>query len=241
LAVEDRGRHPHRTFIGRSALLFETFVACAILAGCGGGSSGSSPSATPSAAPGNAVPVSVVITDDRLTANVSELSASKGAVLQIRNTSAQAAEVQIKANGQVIGNSTPAAGADTAVVIQRLQPGRLRLQAGTRSLTIKVAAPQPAPTEEGGDQQGNTADLRATVTGDGIRLSETSVPAFLKLDVELRNELPEEITLTLKAKGVNAVTTLPKGNVTIVPLDGLKPGRLRLLAAGLKASVKVRR
>lgn len=248
MAVEDRAGHSVLTFIGRSARGIEARAALAAalavvaLAGCGGGgSSDSSPSPTASPPGGNAVPVSVVITEDDVTANVRQLSVGKGAVLQIRNTSSRAAEVVLRSNGQVIGNSRPEAGGSTAIVIQRLLPGRLRVQAGERSMTIKVVDPAAAAADEGGDEQGNTADLLITITARGLKVQPRSIPAFLALSVEVRNELPAEASVSLKTKEITAVADVPKGGTTVTPLEGLKPGTLRVRAAALKAKVRIRR
>lgn len=233
-----------KALVGRRALAIETLVAGVVLAGCGGGSS-KPPPPPPQDQRGTAVPVSVVITDDKLTANVSELPGLKGAVVQIRNASAKAAELQVKANGQVIGTSRPPAGGGTSLVITKLLPGRLRLQAGGRSTTIKVvspnAAPTAAPTEEGGDEDGNTVGLRVTVTPRGIVLGRKTVPAFLKLSIDLRSQLPKATSVTFKAKGISAVYELPLGGSALVPLDGLKPGLLRVRAGDAKATVTVKR
>jgi hypothetical protein len=125
------------------------------------------------------------------------------------------------APAQPASTSTPAA---TATATETASPAATETPAATASPTATATSPED---QEGGagDEEAARVPVEFTVGADGITPPQVSVPAFLALELVVRNEHSAPVTVRLAGAEPFEVRA---GETHRERLDGRRPGRYPL-------------
>ena len=111
-----------------------------------------------------------------------------------------------------------------------------------------TATPPPTATPESPEDQeggaGDEAEARVPVAiivrPGGVQPAKVSIPAFLALELSVRNRTTEEITVRIVGPERPAGTVVAPGATATKPLAGLRPGRYAIeTGAGRRATLIV--
>ena len=88
-----------------------------------------------------------------------------------------------------------------------------------------TATEQPAPEEQeggAGDEEAARVPVQFTVSADGVQPPEVGIPAFLAIELVVRNDTDAPVTARLD--GVEPLSANP-GETVRAEIDGRRPGR----------------
>ena len=103
------------------------------------------------------------------------------------------------------------------------------------------SAPEPPEDAPGGagDEEPAVTRLSLAVGRAGITPAQVEAPAFLAIDIAVRNDTPDEQVVVVE--GAERAVSLGEGQTGHVRLTGLRPGRYRITARELRATLVVKR
>ena len=101
------------------------------------------------------------------------------------------------------------------------------------------SAPEPPEDAPGGagDEEPAVTRLSLAIGRDGVTPAEVEAPAFLAIDVAVRNDTPDEQVVTVE--GGERAVTIAAGRIGHVRTAGLRPGRYRIDARDTGAATLV--
>jgi len=128
--------------------------------------------------------------------------------------------------------ATPVASA-TATATPIAPAATARAPAAATATPTVAASPEEQPGGAGDEEAARTALLVAVGPG-GVTPAALTAPAFLGLELQVRNALAGPVTVTLPGR---PPLTVAAGGSARAALDGLRPGRYRLDAGTSGAAV----
>ena len=146
-------------------------------------------------------------------------------------------------------------GAELAQTERRESPELSATPSATPSAPVATATPTPpiatapsapVPPEDApggaGDEEAARVRSSLVIDREGITPRQVTVPAFLALELSVRNDSPQEQVVFVVGATPSRAVSLSPGDTGRLALDGLRPGRYRIDAgAGRRAGTLVAR